>query len=368
VTIVESYEPVWAEGGGWTVWTEPILEIGVAEGPVEYQFSRIEGALQTPDGHVVVADGGSSEIRFFDSAGLHLLTIGRRGDAPGEYRLIDGLGYGPGDSLWVFDYGTRRFTILDAEGQVVRTLTLGPELSNVGPVGRLEDGSFVVREYWSAAGGSGEIELGLGRDPAALARYSGDGGGPDTIGLFLGREVFIGTEGGRGVMSTPLFARSTSAAVHGSGVWVGDQEAYELGDYLAEAGLRRLIRLPGVDLRVSDQEIERARRSRVAGEPESRREMVRAHLASLDVPGTRPAYGDLLVDPVGNLWVADCAPYPNPATTWRVFGADGAWLGSVQVPDQFKVYQVGDDWILGVWRDDLGVERVRIYSLLKEGI
>ncbi|UCF20105.1 MAG: hypothetical protein JSU87_01475 [Gemmatimonadota bacterium] len=368
VAIVESYEPAWQDGAGMTVWTEPILEIGVAEGSLEYQFTRIEGALQTPDGRVVVADGGSSEIRFFDPSGQHLFTIGRRGEAPGEYRYIDGLGYGPGDSIWVFDYGTRRFTVLDADGKLVRTLTLGPELSNVGAVGRLADGSFVVREYWSAAAQSGAIKMGLGRDPAAVALYTGDGDGPDTIGLFLGREVFIGTEGGRGVMSTPLFARNTSAAVYGSDIWVGEQEAFEVGRYSAETGLQQLIRLPGLDLSVSEQDVEAARQARLASEPEGRREMARAHLAALEVPETRPAYEDLLVDPDGNLWVADYAPHPNPPTTWRVFEADGALLGSVQVPDAFQLYQIGDDWVLGVWRDDVGVERVRVYSLLREGV
>ncbi len=367
VEIVESRAAAGLDAAAWSVDAPPLLEIGVEEGSTEYQFSRVEGAVRLPGGRIVVADAGSREIRFFDSEGHFLSASGRRGDAPGEYRQIIALGEGPGDSIWVFDYGVRRFTVLTEDGRVARTLTLDPTLSNVGAVGRLADGSFVVREFWWAGGGGGEIRLGLRRDPAALARYSPDGATLDTIGLFLGREVYIGTEGGRGVMSTPLFAHGTSAAVRDDEIFIGDQERFEIGVYSAEGVLRRLIRLTHLDLRVTRTDIERATEQRLASVRAEQRVAMRAHLAAMDVPATRPAYGRLLVDSEGNLWVGDYAAYSDDPVLWRVFGAGGRLVTALRVPDRFRIYDIGADWVLGVWRDDFDVEHIRLYNLRKDG-
>jgi len=368
IEIVENRAPSALGEAAWSVDELPSLEIGLEDGPPEYQFSQVEGALRLPDGRVAVADGGSRETRFFDADGRFLAASGRRGDAPGEYRQIVALGYGPGDSLWVFDYGNRRFTMLAGDGELVRTLTLDPTLSNVTAVGRLANGWFVVREFWSSArSDAAAIPLGLVRDPAAVARYAPDGAQMDTIGVFLGREIYVSTEGGRGVMSTPLLAHTTSATVHANDIFIGDQETFEVGVYTGDGALRRIIRLSGVDLRVTGDDLERAREERLASVPAERRTMMRAQLDAMDVPETRPAYSRLLVDSEGALWVGDYAPYPEDPVLWRVFDAGGRLVTALQVPDRLRLFDVGADWILGVWRDDLDVERIRLYRLRKDG-
>jgi hypothetical protein len=365
VQIVESRRPAWSEGAGWRLSTEPTLQIGVEEGPPENQFVRVEGVVRLPDGRIVVADAGTWQIRIFDSEGVFLAASGRSGDAPGEYRQITGLGYGPGDSLWVYDFGNRRFTVLTADGQLVRTMGLGGALSAVGAVGRLSDGSFVVREYWSSGSRRGTVQSGLGREPAAVAGYSSDGATLDTIGLYPGREVYIGSENGRAVMSAPLLARSASVAVWGDSVYVGDQERFEIRLYSRSGALKRIVRLLDVDLRVTQQDIERAVAARVAGEPPERRSALRAHLEAMDIPATRPAYSRLLVDSEGDLWVSDYSSFPVEPTGWRVFDPEGHLLGSTSMPDRFHVHQIGQNWVVGVWRDELGVEYVRLYGLDK---
>jgi hypothetical protein len=367
VQIVENLRPAWPSESGWTLSEDPSLQIGVTDGPVEYQFTDIQGAVRLPGGGFVVADGGSHEIRFFDADGRFLTATGRRGDAPGEYRQIAGLGYGPGDSVWVYDFGTRRFTVLTTAGELVRTMNLGGALSAVGAVGRFSDGSFVVREYWSSGTHSGVVRSGLSRDPAAIATFSGDGAELDTVGVFPGREVYIGSEDGRAVMSAPLYARTASVALSGDEVYVGDQERFEVGLYTASGALRRLVRVLGIDLRVTQEDIDRAVAERLADQPPERHAMLRAHLDAMDVPETRPAYGRLLVDSESNLWVAEHTSYPVEPASGRVFDSGGGLLGVVRVPERFRVHQIGEDWILGVWRDEFGVEYVRLHALVKDG-
>jgi hypothetical protein len=364
VTIVESQGPAWAEAAGWHLSSQPTLEIGQTDGPPEYQFHRVEGALLLEDGRVVVADAGSGEIRFYGRDGTFQKSTGRRGQAPGEYQVITSLGYGPADSIWVFDYGLRRFTVLTHDGEPTRTLTVGGSLSAVNAVGRLSDGWFVVKEGWSS-GLHSENRQGLAREPVAVVRISPDGSALDTIATVAGREVFLSSEDGRAVMSAPLFGRNSSAVVRDDRVFIGDQEMLEVMLYEADGRLDQIVRVPGVDLRLTGSEIQQATAKLLADEPVERRPMMQAHYQQMDTPPAKPAYSNLMVDALGNLWAAEYVRYPDIPTVWTVFSADGALLGDVQVTPGFRPLQIGEDWIIGVGRDELDVEYVRLYGIEK---
>lgn len=364
IRIVESRAPAWTPDAGWRLSTAPLLQIGTVEGESEYQFSEVAAAVRLDDGALVVADGGSQEIRFYGPDGRFLRATGGPGEAPGEYRLLIALGRGPADSLWVYDFGLRRFTVLTANGDPVRTASVGGTLSAVQPVGQLPDGSFVVKENWST-GSPDDLALGLVRNPVAVVRMPSNGGGHDTLAMLPGREVVITDEGGRAVMNAPLFARTGVAAIRGGDVVLGDQTEFEVRVVSATGALERVFRVPGRDLTLTGDDIARAIDVVVAREPEERRAATRARYAAMETPPTRPAYGELLVDREGNVWVSDYVRAPATPHAWTVFAADGRLLGDVEVPDRFSILEIGNDWILGVWRDALDVEYVRLYGLVK---
>jgi hypothetical protein len=361
VAIVETPAVVLATVPAWRVADPPLLEIGAVEGDPAQQFAGIEGVLRLRDGRLVVADRGSGELRFFDDRGRHLASHGGPGDAPGEYRYLTGLGAGPGDSLWAFDFGLRRFTVFDAEGGTARTLAVGSRLAAVTAVGRLRDGSFVIREQWSAAL-QAEPRAGLVRDPAAVARLAPDGAALDTITLVPGREVFVASEDGRAVMRAPLLARHAVAATGDSLVFVGDQATFEVRAYDAAGALRRVIRLTGLDLAVTTEDERRALEARVGDATPGERPAVRAGYADMTTPATRPAYGPLLVDDAGALWVGSFER-SGPSRTWTVFGRDGMLQATVTLPAGFQLRQVTGDLAIGTWRDALDVEYVRVYGI-----
>lgn len=364
VMIVESQGPAWREGAGWHLSSQPTLEIGQTDGPPEYQFHRVEGARLLEDGRVVVADAGSGEIRFYGRDGTFQRSSGGRGQAPGEYQAITSLGYGPADSIWVFDYGLRRFTVVTTQGEVVRTLTVGGNLSALNAVGRLPDGWFVVKEGWSS-GLHSENRQGLAREPVAVVRISPDGSDLDTIATVAGREVFLSSEDGRAVMSAPLFGRNSSAVVRDDRVFIGDQETLAVMLYTPDGAVEQIVRVPGVDLRLTGPEIQQATAKLLADEPVERRPMMQAHYRQMDTPPTKPAYSSLMVDALGNLWAAEYVRYPDIPTVWTVFSANGALLGDVRVTPGFLPLQIGADWIIGVGRDELDVEYVRLYGIEK---
>ena len=78
-----------------------------------------------------------------------------------------------------------------------------------------------------------------------------------------------------------------------------------------------------------------------------------------------PAYERVLVDEAGNIWVLDYAVRLDQPRRWSVFSRDGQWLGNVLTPVGLRVEAIGSDWILGVWRDAEGTERIRMYPLMR---
>jgi hypothetical protein len=78
-----------------------------------------------------------------------------------------------------------------------------------------------------------------------------------------------------------------------------------------------------------------------------------------------PPYDQAVADAAGNLWVADYRPVRQDGATWKVFSAAGELLGSVATPARFEVLQIGTDFILGRWLDDMEVEHIRMFALNK---
>jgi len=361
VTIVETPAAALTEAPVRVVADSPLFQIGSVDGPAEQQFAGIEAVRRLPDGRLAVADRGSAEIRFFDDRGHYVASHGRLGEAPGEYRYLVGLGSGPGDSLWAYDFGLRRLTVLTAAGAAVRTVSVGPVLAAPLAVGWLRSGDFVLQEQWSSALHA-VTRTGLVRDSAAVALLAGDGVRLDTIVLVPGREVFIGSEDGRAVMSAPVLAHHAVVAMNDSLVFVGDQTTFEIRAYRASGTLARIVRITGVDLAIGPDERERAVDARASDAPEAERPMLRAHLNAMTAPATRPAYGPLAVDDAGNLWVGSYE-VAGPARSWTVFDPDGRLRATVRVPPRFALRDVAGGVMVGTWRDALDVEYVRAYPV-----
>ena len=78
-------------------------------------------------------------------------------------------------------------------------------------------------------------------------------------------------------------------------------------------------------------------------------------------PTILPAYYRVLVAPDGNLWAQVYTSDFSGA--WDVFGPDRTLLGQVETPEGFIPMSIqGENWA-GVWRDELGVEHVRVYHI-----
>ena len=78
---------------------------------------------------------------------------------------------------------------------------------------------------------------------------------------------------------------------------------------------------------------------------------------------TIPGLSDLHFYPSGYLWAIDYTPPWDDSESALVFSIEGLLLGSVALPAGFEIHEIGPDYLLGIWRDELDVEYIRVYSL-----
>lgn len=360
VRVVENRRPEWAEGEGWRVDPEPVLHPGgSADAP---EFHWVLAAARLDDGGLVVADG-THRLRFLDRGGRPAVEAGGAGEGPGEYGMLATAGV-TGDTVWSYDYGLRRLTYHDHAGGLLGVAPLRTERAALLPVGWAVGSGPVLAPSYAAAEAARAIRPGLRRDTVPYLRFDPAGEPLGAYGRFPAREYVVGEEEGRRTMATPLFARQASHALRGDRLIHGDQERYEIRVVAPTGETEMLIRRldAGADVALGDGDRARELEQRVTGhgrdEPGLRR-----FFAELPGPSTRPAYGAVLVDAEGYLWVAASRPGTADAESWSVFDADGRWLGEVALPPRFRPLRIGSDEILGVRRDALDVEHFQVLRL-----
>ena len=79
------------------------LRIGGVDGAMEYTFGSVSAVAPAPDGTFYVADRQGPIVRKYDPTGKHLFDVGRRGEGPGEYGSVDGLGVSHDGRLILYD-------------------------------------------------------------------------------------------------------------------------------------------------------------------------------------------------------------------------------------------------------------------------
>lgn len=373
VTIVESREAAWGEGDGWRLSEDPIVTIGTEDGPEEYSLFRVAAALRLPNGHIVIANGGSNELRYYDSSGIYLYSVGRDGFGPGEFKEINGV-WRVDDSLVVGDYGNRA-SVFSATGEFGRTFTLqaGRGVFPSDVVGAFGDGSVLGSHLVFDRNAQSESGFQILRNEVVCRRFSPDGAFLDSLGVFLWVEAAMETIEtqideakdvalSRAVAAVAPFSRTASTIAFGDFLYHGSSESYQYQVYTKEGLLNRVVRTPIPNPPVTESDKEHFRDEWLEGSGDWGRRRV----LDLVFPETQPAYGEVKVDALGNVWVAEFSfGREDRSGNWTVFDPDGRMLGVVQVPRNGRKIEIGADYLLGSWRTELDVEQVRVYRLYR---
>ena len=231
----------------WRLSDTPELEIGVREGDAAYQLDRASGSTRLDDGRIVVLDGGSAQLRFFDAGGSFLYAVGSEGEGPGEFRNPTRVRRTLGDSLQVWDAILARLSFFDLDGAF-----LGSSLRAPSPA-----------------------------DPTPLDEW--------------------------------LFERN----------WI-------------DSPLPAIARGP-----------------------------VRRAVHAMPAPDSVGPPRFLMVTREGRIWATQAFP-PSPVpSTWTVYDLEGREVAVAEMPARFEPHEIGPDYVLGRFRDELDINFVRLYRLEK---
>ena len=359
IPIIENERPPPDSRLPWRISDEPSLSIGSVAGGGPDQFYGVMDATRLPDGRIVIANAGSSELRVFNPDGSHAATLGRRGEGPGEFASYAPtvVALWPGDSIAAPNGRQGRLSIFDRDGNHGRDVRLEVGFADI--VDLLPDGGIVTSGVAGMHGGM-TGSTGLVRPDVEWKVLGPDGKLGASFGEFPGTEWWAVFARGGQIESSRIhpFGRNTVGAVWGDLVAIGDQAAYEIKAFAADGTLVRIVRRDGDLGRPTRSEQDSYWERRYADlPPDSRAESLRA-VKDMPVVDSYPAFSRILSDRLGYLWVQE-----RWSSIWTVFDQEGHVQGLVEMPSGFGVFEIGEDYILGRARDDLGVEYVQMYDL-----
>ena len=374
IRIIENQTPRWARGAERRLSRSPTLVIGTQDGE-PYQFSRIGGVIRLSDGTIVVADGASSELRFFDSTGRHVRTVGRPGQGPGEFTRLELIARLRGDTIVAGGY-TGVPSFFSPSGVFLRQARQPGSGGDVPPgprvqLGVFDDGSRLVGVVSMEA----QTTNAPGRWVDSLSAFIIEPDG--TVRRPFGNVPHLTFVRGETRPHPPWLAPILAMATDGRSLFLGFGNEYAIRVYSADGKLTRVIRRRWSPVKITDADIdtfvtEWSKRwiKETGAEGERRKRDLRDDPYSDIVP----AFSQFIADGTGGVWVREAhiadAPgagqlntMPIVPSTWSVFDAQGRWSGDVTMPARFMPMDIGAEHVLGVARDSDGVETVVMYRL-----
>lgn len=384
VEVVENPRPPFGSRLGWQVAPEPSLTIGASEGDAPYLLHGVRDAMRLPDGRIVVADGSSNELRVFDASGTHAATWSGEGEGPGEFTRLGGVAPWPGDSVIAWDAHRPDLAIFDPRGNVGRSFSLA-RTEPATFATPLHNGEILAfSEGYEVTSRTGDTRTG-----GQIGHYgirSGEGILAASLGTFPGRQSYTATMMGTLMVMLLPFSPSISVAPWGDLAVVAPNHRYEVRAFGTDGTLRRIVRRDHTPVSTTPAHREaffveflreRGFSPEVASNEEEALQQVRQTMGEIPLPETLPAFATLMTDALGHLWVEEfrildgefeiAGQDTSEGPLWTVFDPDGNVLGFVETPADFRISEIGADYLLGLAADSLGVEYVRLWPLDRTG-
>ena len=360
---------------------EPDVAIGVAEGNPEQELFEVAGAARLADGSIVVYEAGAFRLQKFGPDGEHLWSRGQAGDGPGDFDNFAELlvPCASRQTVMIYSPYSRRMTVFDGDGELLRTYPFAfqetmPYDLTCTPGGRL------VFSGW------GHERPG---EPGPY-RTTADVGFADSSVVTMLREGVVGedrlaTADDDGILSGSapgIWSRKLRFAATDEGVWLGTGDDYEIELLDWTGNTTRTIRWEGPDRAVTQVHVDAYREAVRDSFATGLDFMARIHPDAVNpddwqrrfasrwerdrdaLPPAFPAYADVRLGDDGAIWIQEFAR-PGEEGEWFTLNDDGERTRAVIVPPEMTLLDIGADWALVTFRDELDVERVALYSFIE---
>lgn len=346
---------------------EPDLVIRSDEDEGGIVLSDVRDVEVLSGGRVAVINGSGNAILVFDAAGEHIATWGGTGDGPGEFRYLEWLASLPSDSLAAGDGGLRRVTVFDSEGVVARSFATASAFDPTSrpvpprPLGLLADGSTIAAFFDRPPAAEGTA-----RPAVEIVAASATGDTVYTLGTWPGEELTLFSQDGLLQVTQPPFGRRLHVATGQDGVWIADDDRWQLRKYSARAGPSMVVRSSASPMVVTDQLLEAwlTERYRHASQGPTLEDLKRDQ-REIARHTTTPSFGAILSMTEGGVAIGEFGLDTASARVWITVNPRGA-IYAVELPAGLDVKRWGPDWVIGVVRDALDREEIRRYRILAD--
>ncbi len=350
----------------WTLSDEPTVIIGGADEREGYLLHEVVDAIRLGDGPIVVLNGSTLELKYYDPEGLHLLDAGGEGEGPGEFQWFWGVTRLPGDSVLVLSgTGLTRF---GPDGRYAGSIAFEPpppgecRWSIEGGQHPLADGSILaVFNVYVGIYGNWRCPIpSESQPPALVGRFIPATGAFDTIAELPGVEESYGD-------TRYAHPRNLVYAIADDGVYLGDTGSGTVLAMTMSGDTIATLPVPFDPVAV----------------PADAREATGSARGTIIYPDHYPRFARLVAGSGDRVWVMAYPPLKEPVrhsdvaiarqyrrtedggARWRVMGRDGLVVAEVRTPEGFFLLEVGDDHVLGLHKDELDRESVRLYRLIR---
>jgi hypothetical protein len=344
---------------------EPEVRIGARDGPDGDALHLVSGALRLGDGRIVIANRGTSELRFYDAAGKEISRVGRAGEGPGEFGILRTLSRMHGDTLAVWDSRLRRLTYIGPDGRILETVhpdietrTSTSSVTGVARAWAAPVGTIIMLEDTELLDSHGED--GPTRDTAAILIHERTGEQRVRIGPLPGVEWLRRPGAG---MVRP-FGHLFLLALGRDYFYTGSGKPGRIDRYDYDGARLASLRIPLEPVPVSDADYTAVVDSFLLRLAEDSRPRARDYLHSFARPVARPVYSALFVDGLDRLWIRIHHPPWGQFQDWWVVDGEARAAARVRLPRDVTVLDASDDEVILIVRDALGVEQVHVHRLI----
>ncbi|MEM7416656.1 MAG: 6-bladed beta-propeller [Gemmatimonadota bacterium] len=337
-----------------TVHLATSLEIG-GEGDPDYEFFRVQQISPLASGNIVVTNGGTHELLFYDAVGSFIRRVGRRGEGPGEFGFLSTVYPWAGDSLITSDPRNRRISVFDSAGVFGRDANFSTALTDVAPEttcafpglnGVLGDGAWFTRGW-----GCMEFNGADGPKDATVTMEIVHEERNDTIGTFTSNRVWEhgDADPGPGMWSMIRFDAVMRTATTSDHVYLSLGTSHDVFVYDGSGALVTILRERAELDPVSNADIEAYRAARLAeGDTVDADQPFAEHFAG---------YDRLIISHEGELWAKWTERPTEEGRRWTVWSADRTERRNYLLPD-LDIRAMRGGKLYALTRDDLGLQQV----------
>ncbi|MGK7310614.1 MAG: hypothetical protein ACN0LA_00105 [Candidatus Longimicrobiales bacterium M2_2A_002] len=273
-----------------------------------------------------------------------------------------------GDTLILEDDQLDRLTWLGPGGEVLRTGRVEwddvPEtyFSNRRMVGVLEDGLVATTTPMLVMTGSAYDRVVT--DTVSVHLFGADGSYRREIASIPGSETWVHFTGEGGSFGPVPFGAAVYHAAAANRFYLGRSDRYEVAVHRMDSYPHLLIRRadpPGPVTAADRAAYRSARLARTTGAEQRRQQ--REWLDRVPYSDTHPVFTGLAASADGRLWVREPTAPASDTAVWAIYGTSGLLEGRIRTPADLNIQQIGEDFLLALRRNALGVERLELWSL-----